>query len=382
MAGISKKKIKNKKGEFIRYTITYRDVFGKQHTHGNYETLKEAKRDLWKFEEVETNSKDITYGMIFKEFLKRAEKKYAENTYKNYKSYYEKYFIKVEGIQYSKIKSITWQSFFDDLEKETSPHVAQYCLKFAKASVNYAIKHGLVENNVFYKIEKITLPKADINHLTVDELKKVLEECKRSYPRYYALLYTFMGTGAREGEILALSKDDFLPDEKALNINKQFTRNKLKFKPKTSSSVRKIYIFDDLIQLLKEHIKKTDGEILFPNLAGNYLNAPNLRERFWYPLLKLCGITKRVRLHDLRGSYIDMVLSNGLSVKFAQNQAGHSKAETTTNIYARNNTDMINKAQDVMNNIFKKCEHNVSINEKSPNKKIIPFRKKQSGTWF
>ena len=47
MAGISKKRIKTKNGEVIKYTISYYDVFGKQHTSGIYDTIKEAKRDLF-----------------------------------------------------------------------------------------------------------------------------------------------------------------------------------------------------------------------------------------------------------------------------------------------------------------------------------------------
>ena len=47
MAGISKKRVKTKNGEITKYTITYYDVFGKQHTSGIYDTIKEAKRHLW-----------------------------------------------------------------------------------------------------------------------------------------------------------------------------------------------------------------------------------------------------------------------------------------------------------------------------------------------
>lgn len=385
MAGISKKKVKTKTGFVIKYTITYRDVFGVQHTCGIYDTQKEAKRHLWRFEEVENDNKNITYGLIFDEFLKRAKKKYADNTYKNYQSYYDRFFSKVESVQYSKIKSITWQNFFDDLEENQSPHTAAACLKFARAAANYAQKHNLVNDNIFSKIEKIKMPKADINHLTVEKLKFVLEECKKSYPQYYTLLYTFIGTGAREGEIFALNKADFNHEEKTLKIDKQFTRNKLKLSPKTSTSNRKIYIFDDLANLLSEHVKTLDNSspLLFPNKTGNYINASNFRERFWKPLLKLCKIEERIRLHDLRGSYIDMLLSSGLSIKFAQNQAGHSKSETTLNVYAKNNQDMIQSATQKIDNIFsKKCEQNVSKTQKPPNKKIIHFPKRHVDIMF
>lgn len=380
MAGISKKK--TTKG--IKYTITYRDVFGKQHTSGLYDTIKEAKKHLHKFEEINPETQNITYGMIFKYYFERANSKYAINTIANYQRYYNTYFLKVSDIKYDKITSIMWQSFFDDIEK-TSAYIAQGCLKMAKAAVNYCIKHGLLEYNVFDKVEKIELPKPDINHLTIEEIKQVLAECKCSYNEYYALLYTFIGTGAREGEIFALTKNDFNFEEKTLSISKQFTKNRLVLKTKTESSNRKIYIFDELAEVLKMHITRLDKDnpLLFPNKAGNYLNSNNLRKRFWYPLLKLCDINKRVRLHDLRGSYIDMVLSNGLSIKFAQNQVGHAKSETTLNVYARNNKDMIEKATIQIGSIFsKKCENNVRIKNELPEKKIIHFPKRSVDTVF
>lgn len=384
MAGISKKKIKTKKGIITKYTITYRDIFGKQHTSGLYDTIKEAKKHLTNFQNVNPDSQNITYGLIFNYYLEKARKKYAATTIENYERYYRNHFQKIADIRYNKIESITWQSFFDNIA-QTSPHVAKDCLKMGKAAVNYCIKHGLIEHNVFDKVEKPEIPKANINHLTVDELKQVLSECKSSYSEYYALLYTFIGTGAREGEIFALTKEDFDYEAKTIRINKQFTRNQLVSKAKTASSNRTIYIFDDLAEILKSHIEtlEKDNPLLFPNRAGNYINASNFRIRFWYKLLNLCNINKRVRLHDLRGSYIDMVLSSGLSIKFAQNQAGHSKSETTLNVYARNNYDMISKATRKIDEIFKqKCEQNVRINKKSNNNKILYFPKRQTDKAF
>ena len=379
MAGISKKKYKTQKGVINKYVITYRDIFGKQHTSGLYDTIKEAKRDLWKYESVNSEKQNVTYGEIFTQFLSKASKEYSTSTFKNYDSIFKRFFENISDVKYDKITSIQWQEYFYDIEKDSGAYIQQTCLKFAKAAVNYAIFHNLIEYNVFEKVKKAKLPEADINHLTVEELKLVLDECKKSYPQYYALLYTFIGTGAREGEIFALTKDDFDYGNMTIRINKQFTNNQLVMRPKTVSSNRYINIFQDLAEVLKEHILTLDKDnpLLFPNQAGKYHNPSNFRTRFWYKLLKLCGIEKRVRLHDLRGSYIDMGLSSGLSVKFVQSQVGHSKAETTLNIYARNNEDMINKARDKINNIFsEKCENFVRIKEKKPNKKIIRLPKR------
>jgi len=383
MAGISKKKIKTKSGEKVKYTITFYDVFGKQHTSGYYDTIREAKRELWKYEEVKAD-KTITFGQIFKLFLDKAKIKYALSTYDTYNIYYNKYLKQLDNIRYESVNSIAIQGFFYDLEKNSTPHVAMHCLKLARAATNYAIKHKLIEKNIFNEVEKPKPPKADINHLTIEELKNVLEMCKKAYKEYYPLLFTFIGTGARMGEIMALEKKDFNYEQGYIEITKQFTQARLIHKTKTESSNRKIFLFDELKEVLQEHIKtlKPDNPLLFPSKAGTYLRGENFRKRCFYNLLKLCGINKRVRLHDLRGSYIDMVLSSGLSVKFAQNQVGHARTETTLNVYARNNQDMIIAATNQLNGIFKKYEQNKGSKIFEGNNKIIPFRKRQTGIKF
>lgn len=383
MAGISKKRIKTKTGEKLCYSITYRDIFGKQHTSGCYDTLREAKKDLWKFEEVKT-SKNITFGQIYKLFLDKAKIKYSPSTYDTYSIYYNKYLKQLDAIKYESVNSIAMQGFFYDLEKSSTPHVSAHCLKLSNAAANYAIKHKLIDKNIFKEVEKPKPPKADINHLTIDELKIVLKACKKVFKSYYPLIYIFIGTGAREGEILALEKTDFNYDEGYIEINKQYTQGRLIYKTKTESSNRRIYLFDELKEVLFEHIKtlKPDNPLMFPSKNGTHLHGGNFRKRVFYKLLELCGIDKRVRLHDLRGSYIDMVLSSGLSVKFAQNQVGHARSETTLNVYARNNNDMITSANNQLNKLFKKCEQNVSIIKNKGENKIIPFPKRQNGTMF
>lgn len=383
MAGISKKRIRTKKGEVTKYVITYRDVFGKQHTAGRYDTLKEAKKHLADFENIKAGDRNITFGEIYSKFLQRAKTKYAQSTYDKYLIYYNKYLKKIENVKYHSVDSIALQGFFDKLEKETTPIVAFECLKISRASFNYAKKHKIISNNIFNDVESISLPKPNINHLTIEESKRILEECKKSYPQYYILLFVFIGTGAREGEIFALTKKDFIRDEKCLLINKQYTQRKLILKTKTESSNRKIYLFDSLANELEKHIAslKSENDLLFPNKTGGYIDAHNFRKRVFYKLLELCGINKRIRLHDLRGSYIDMVLSNGLSCKYAQNQVGHARTETTLNIYARNNADMIKSANYTLDNIFdnsKKCEPNVSQINKHEKSNVIQFPRKST----
>lgn len=381
MASIIKRKYPGKKKTTTRYYISYRDIYGRQHTAGGYKTLQDAQKHINDFENASGNENEITIKQIFDLYFDKLKKK-ARSTQNTYQLYYDKYFKEIETLPYKKTDVIFWQKFLDDIEAK-SPSVAELCLKFSKAAANNAINKNIISVNKLLKVDKVEVQKADINHLTKDELNLLLETARQKFKyKYYVCLYVFIATGMREGEIFALNKNDIDIENCLITVNKQFSHGELIPKPKTSSSIRKVSIISDLAAVLKDYMHTVSGSILFPNEAGGYLLANNFRRRFWTSLKKECGITKRVRLHDLRGSYIDLVLSSGLSPKFAQNQVGHARIQTTLDVYAQNNKDMIENANLKINNILAECCRNVV--EKPENKKsnILPFPKMPDMSYF
>lgn len=374
MASIVKRKYKGVRGETVKYYITYRDIYGTQHTVGGYKGLQDAKKHINDFAEGIFTKTDITIKDIFDLYFKKLSKK-ANSTYQNCKMYYDKYFTPIESLQYKRSTAVFWQEFFDNIEKN-SKHVAALCLKISKAAANNAIKKNLISTNIFTKVDKIDIPKPDINHLTIAELKQVLNTGKRILKyRDYVCLYVFIGTGMREGEIFGLDVSDVNLNDYTISVTKQYTKDQLKYNPKTAHSYRTVYFHKDLADVLSEYIPTVKGSILFPNDSGGYTNANNFRNRVWKKLLRACNITKRVRLHDLRGSYIDMTISSGLSIKFTQNNVGHSRTETTTNIYLKNNDDMIRLAKEKINDIFDGCCRNVVEITENKKTNILQFPK-------
>lgn len=378
MAGISKKTYSTKKGKITKYVITYRDIWGKQHTSGAFETLKEAKKELYKYENAKKINTSYTNGELFNIFYNAIKTKFAKNTTKAYFSYMNAHLPPIMDIKYSKNNVLFLQGFFNKLEKE-KPYTAHNVLKFCKGAINYLIKKKIIsESNIFEELDNIKRPPKNLNHLELREILKLLEFCKENqyFKKHYAFLYTLIGAGLRIGEILALEKTDFEKMEYGgiLTITKQITANELKLMPKTSKGNRKVHIFKLLADLIEEHINNMEIEsvLIFPNSTGKHQNPENVRNRFWKKLLTSAGINKRVRLHDLRGSYIDLIIASGLSGKFAQNQAGHEDWNTTYNIYAQNSKDGIDDAMRKLNNMFsKKCEQNVSKNYSQQSQKVI-----------
>lgn len=356
MAGISKKTQKLKNGKVkLFYTITYRDVYGKQHTSGIYATKTEAKTHLHKFEKVNPTIKDITFETICDVYLDKAKKKYAKSTVDEYETYIDTHFKKLFRLKYDSVGSLDLERFISDIEQNYTPFIAEKCLKIGKAALNYALKHKLITENKFLAVTKIKVPESNAKHLEIDEALELLQACEELYPKYFPLIYTLMGTGLRLGEALALEVSDVDFNNNCINISKQFTKGRLVPNTKTNKN-RKVDVFNDLLDVLLQHIQRLPSEckLLFPNSANSYHNPSNIRNRVWKPLLTYIGVNKRVRLHDLRGSYIDTSLANGLSIKFAQEQAGHQKSGTTLDTYAKVNNTMVSKAMEVLNNVYSK----------------------------
>ena len=381
MAGISKKKYRTKKGIVTRYVITYRDIFGKQRTYGNFETKTEALKNIPKFEKKKVCDKNITVGRVLDIYLEACKKRNrAANTIRDYELYKDKYLQAYKELKCSKITTLDWQEIIYKLEKDYSIYAAIGCHRLLRAAFNYALKYKLINSNNFTSVEVSKPPEHKYNHFEVEELLNLLEVCKSKFPEYYALLFTFIGTGMREGEIFGLTKENIDFKKNKIRVCAQYTNREFKKHTKTKQA-RDVYIFPTLAHILKEHIKndKLDCDLVFHNSAGGFLNPSNIRQRFWIKLLKECGYPEDyARLHDLRGSNTDMTIASGLSITFAKDQLGHTNELTTLRNYAKTNKAMIENGIDKFEAIFEKCEQNVSIKEKEQKSNVIQFPRKQS----
>ena len=378
MASVIKIPCTNNKGEKkIYFAISYRDIYGKQHTvGGRYKTEADARKHLHEYENTFGTENKITVKEIFDCYWKKT-KKYAKGTQYNYKVLYNKYFKDIENRRYKKLTVPMLQDFFDDIE-ENSAYSAQSCLKMFKAAVNNAIKKQLIKENKLIYLDSIRLPMPDKNrHLNLKEGKLLLEFAKENLSkRDYTYIYTLLGTGMRFGEACALNKSDVNLEDLTLQVTKQFTEGELKDILKTESSYRTVYFFDDLAEVLRDYMKDVEGEILFPNTIGTYIDNNNFRDRVWKPFFKNVGIKKRTRLHDLRGSYVDIMLSLGVSPKFIQHNIGHSTIDMTLGCYAKNNAEMIEYARQRSNEAFSARHGNIMQKPVPEKSNIIPFPKR------
>jgi integrase len=85
-------------------------------------------------------------------------------------------------------------------------------------------------------------------------------------------------------------------------------------------------------QKLQAGAKYQDLVLIFCTESGTLLDPKNLVKRAFNPALKAAGI-RHIRFHDLRRTYTALLIAQGESPKYIQNQLGHASIQTTLDRY-------------------------------------------------
>jgi integrase len=335
-----RKRLKND-GSFVwEFCITIQKKPRKQYRKSGFKTRTEAVKaeQLAISQYVDGQNllhERTTFEDLSKQFFKHCENK-SKSIKRNYNNSYKNHLQYFYNFKLKDITSLIVENWVRDCNK--TPNTIKECIKFCKAMYNYAIKHELINKNPFKRIEMPNIERKDRKRLTLDEAIKLLQRCKEIYPDFYPILATQIFTGVREGELLALKWSDLDINKGKLKIRRQYTQGELKETLKTSSSYREIDICPTLVNILIAH-KKSQARItqfIFVNSKGNLYNPRNLIQRRFEPLLEIMYKDKKyMRFYDLRGTYVDILLSQGVPLKYIQTQVGHANFLTTMNAYSK-----------------------------------------------
>ncbi|HEX9412260.1 MAG TPA: tyrosine-type recombinase/integrase, partial [Ktedonobacterales bacterium] len=114
---------------------------------------------------------------------------------------------------------------------------------------------------------------------------------------------------------------------------------------KTDASRRQVALTVAAVTALRQHRTRQleerlalggewdDRGLVFCNLLGRPIEASNLLQREFYPLLKRAGLP-HVRFHDLRHTAATLLLLQGIHPKVVSEMLGHSQIGITMNLYS------------------------------------------------
>jgi len=226
-----------------------------------------------------------------------------------------------------------------------SAHSQRLIRRTLGVALNYAMKNDLVFRNVVTLSNPIPTPRRKELRIQPEQLHAMLQAINTSPNR--DLITTYIYTGMRRGEAVALKWSDLHLDEQEpwLNCERSYTAVKGNFQirtTKTKESIRVVSIPPDLRDLLLARKKSliNDDSYTEEELENMYVFA-----RFDGVLPRPDNITKEIRKlgeqagipgmgpHQFRHLFATMLQSQGISTPAVSSHLGHSDISTTVNIY-------------------------------------------------
>jgi len=219
----------------------------------------------------------------------------------------------------------------------------------------YAIKLDILQRN---PMEYIVIPKQarelvseienheERNFWDRTEVRQFEDIAKETLSYKDRVLFRLLiYTGARKGEILALTWDDINFEGEKVNLNKTLFYDKGEFifqTSKTKESRRTISLDSVTLSLLNTwRIKQAEERLAHPypypkNMI--FTRYDGLPLRLAYPNEKLSSIIKkftlqRITIHGLRHTHASLLFEAGANIKEVQERLGHSDIKVTMNIY-------------------------------------------------
>jgi integrase len=257
-----------------------------------------------------------------------------------------------------------------------SPRTVHHLHVVVGTALEKALKRRHVAQNAARLADPPRVGKFKPHPLTPDECKALLTAAAGD--RFEALYYLAIYTGARLGELLALSWDHVDLGAGTIEITGTLQRHPgdshtgarlVVEETKTERSARTIRLAPAALKALEHHRVRqlaerlklgrswADARLVFTTEIGTPVEAPNVRRRSFWPILAKIGLAKEivtmevqrrrgkdvkvkrttlkplVRFHDLRHSTATLLLKDGEPVTIVSALLGHARTSTTTDIY-------------------------------------------------
>lgn len=226
------------------------------------------------------------------------------------------------------------------LKYSSKPTTVNEHIQRFKEIIRWGYQNDFVEDASY--LDKLTKMKDKSRRQKVKDKFLEREECQMlldemSGTHYYVTKFMIL-SGTRVGETLALKEEDLDFDAREISITKtkDLETGELT-SPKTPTSVRKIYMQDDLLELCKEIVdykktlKNVEGDFLFYDAYAEPMNYAAYRKQLGISSEKALG--RKIGAHTLRHTHASILAENNIDFEQIQRRLGHENSRITREIY-------------------------------------------------
>lgn len=376
--------------DYFRITASVgRDSNGKlirKEFYGKSKKDAEAKRDEYLNglkNGLTIDYKNMSLGKLMRTWLfevVRVSNKIKPSTFERYEGIYRNYVLDSEiyGLILNDIKSIQLQRYYNRLyDNRKSSNVIKNLNKLLKSFFNYAVDESYILKNPCNG-RKVVIPGETKNvekkiEIFTDEEIQTLQSALKKH-RLKCPILLALGTGLRQGELLALKWSDLNIIDKELKVERSIKQVNIiaadgskEYKtiiqtPKTKNSIRIVPIPSNLIPILENHSKNQkleklkvgssylDNDFIFTTELGKPINARNMTKTY-KRILDKANIPYK-KFHSLRHTYATKLFEKNVPLKTVQELLGHSDISITGNIYTHVMPKEKNKAAEKLNDLF------------------------------
>jgi len=225
---------------------------------------------------------------------------------KNCLNHIQSYFY---GYNLSDIKGYQIQQFLNSLK--SIPNVQFKVKVYFNEILDYAVRNRELDYNPMLAI-KFRIPKQTHRRaMTKLEREKFIKSLDGK--RYRLLYLTYLYTGARRNELIESDAVKFDFENSLVHLNGT----------KTKKAVRVVPLFEPL---KKELLKVKNYKKYYTSFKPDYVTKTFLKHCRKVGILGYC-------VHSLRTTFATMCFESKVDMKTIQNWLGHSKIETTMDVY-------------------------------------------------
>lgn len=367
-------------GERVRKEITSKER----------KTLR-AKVLTWQNDVSNGKSKSIKVSTWAKKWLEEIVKPSTKQaTYRNYSITIRNHIIPTWGkIWLDKLTASMIQSYINSLAEDHRPSTIATVRAHIRAMLESAIDYGYLSSN---QARKIKLPPYSLASrkavLTVDEVNRLLKIAKAGsylpttsdaasmylHRVYYIIILLATTTGARQGEIFGITKQQIDYARNQITIDRAMSQQTRQVGTTKTGGIRVVKVpvwvmhsISKWVQYQDAFANKYNGiyenmkKLIVTNATGRPLSATNFHRRCWQPLLKKAELTDRepkITFHTLRHSHASQLLAAGVSVQAVSERLGHSSPDVTMRVYAHLLDKQNDEVTNVINQILKGGDSN------------------------
>jgi integrase len=239
----------------------------------------------------------------------------------------EKYVVPQLGhVPLAKITPTMVRNWHAGLVRTAKPNPTRQAYSLLRAMLNTAVTDELLQRNPCTVRGAGVSNAAERSVATIVQVNALAEAVP---PRYRMLILLAAWSGARWGELVALTRDSLDLERGVMTIDRQYVELRdgslVLDTPKTAAGVRTVHIPPHLIPELKLHLDTwttPSSTVIFPNSKDEPIRRASWRS-VWLLARVKAGLP-HFRFHDLRHTGNTLAAATGASTKELMARMGHA----------------------------------------------------------